>query len=531
MAKDSHSFQKHMLFTVFKTLFYFSLLRVCSTTTTANYFNFALSASTLDPTTEGFTITGEASSYLGFSVNTAGDVDGDGYDDIIIGAYGKNSNKGIAYVIYGGETSSFLDIDLSQTTLDPHTTGFTIAGGTYYYLGYSVSTAGDINNDGYDDIIIGAHAYSSSTGAAFVIYGGERSSMQNIDFNSGAILNPSTTGFKITGSAGGDCLGRSVSTAGDINHDGYDDIIVGAYGWSGQTGAAYVIYGGEKSSMSNWDFSVGAMLSPHTTGFMMKGSASSDQLGWSVSTAGDVNKDEYADIIVGANGKRSASGAAYVIFGGEKSSMSDLDWSTTTVTPSVNGFMLIGPSGNNQLGISVSTAGDINNDGYADIITGAYRWSSNTGAVYVIYGGERSSMLNYDFDAPSALDPLTTGFIMTGNTASTYFGWSVSAAGDMNKDGYNDILVGAYGESSSRGSVYVIYGGEKSSMKHLVFSSETLDPSSTGFIITGNANSDQFGFAVSVAGDINNDGYKDIIIGANTKSSNKGAAYVIHTGS
>ncbi len=169
----------------------------------------------LDPKTTGFNITGSApGNGLGGSVKTAGDINNDGYEDIIVGA----SNLGAAYVIYGGPTLP--DIDLNLTTLDPATTGFMIRGKSGESLGSAVSIAGDINNDGFDDIIIG-----DAQGTVYVIYGGPKSSMSNIDLSS-LPLDPATTGFMITGNAAGDQFGQAVSTAGDINHDGYGDIIV-----------------------------------------------------------------------------------------------------------------------------------------------------------------------------------------------------------------------------------------------------------------------------------------------------------------
>ena len=524
MTKSSSSFQRNVVSTALRTLICFILLRFCWTRN--SFSDLDLSTQTLNLGVTGFKITGNAAGdYLGYSVSTAGDINNDGHDDIIVGAQLWNGGQGAAYVIYGGEESSFLNLDLSTITLDPLTTGFMITGdSTLSNFGSSVSKAGDINSDGYDDIIVGAYKRNSYQGVAYVVYGGAKSSMSNIALSS-TTLDPISTGFRMTGESSSS-LGYSVSTAGDTNNDGYDDIIVGAYGKNSGQGAAYVVYGGPKSTMSNIALS-STTLDPLTTGFMITGNAVNDYFGYSVSTAGDINNDGYDDIVIGAYQKNSNQGAAYVIYGGAKASMTNIVLSSTTLTPLTTGFMITGNAAGDQFGRSVSTAGDINNDGYDDIIVGTPGKNSYQGAAYVIYGGAKSTMSNIVLSS-TTLTPTSTGFTITGNAAGDLFGYSVSTAGDTNNDGYDDIIVGAPNKNSNQGAAYVVYGGVKSTMPNIVLSSITLDPTSTGFTILGNAGGDKFGSSVSKAGDINNDGYDAIIIGAREKNSQQGAAYVIY---
>jgi len=486
----------------------FSLIKCCSST--AYIPNFELSETILDPIKSGFRVVGNApGDNFGASVSTAGDVNGDGFADIIIGADVKNNNKGEVYVIYGNLTFSFSDLSLDLTRLDPATTGFQITGGDIDdHLGLSVSAAGDVNGDGYDDIIIGAYGKDNKRGTAYVVYGNKTSSLSDLDLSLNA-LDPKTTGFAIRGSADGDHFGWSVSTAGDVNNDGYADIIVGAPKKSNNRGAAYVIYGNETVEMRNID------LSSETGGYMITGSADNDYFGSSVSRAGDVNNDGYDDIIIGAYGKNNNQGVVYVVYGGDKSSLAPIDLAFTALDPAETGFTMTGSAQNDYFGYAVSRAGDVNNDGFDDVVVGAFNSHNQKGAVYIIFGNLTSS---------SSGD---RGFVITGEMAGDHLGYSVRAAGDVNGDGYDDVIAGADVTDNSRGTAYIIYGNKASSPSDLDLGLNALDPETTGFTLTGEASGDHFGYSVSTAGDVNNDGFDDIVIGAYTKN----AVYVVHASS
>jgi len=272
-----------------------------------------------------------------------------------------------------------------------------------------------------------------------------------------------------------------------------------------------------------------AALVPSSTGFMITGDNTGDYLGLSVGTAGDVNNDGYDDIIVNAPFKDSQQGRVYVIYGGPKSSLSDITTPSTTLVAASTGFYIVGANTGDYFGQVARSAGDLNKDGYADIIIGAPYYNSYQGAAYVIYGRTTSSMTNIDL-ASTALSPASTGFMILGEAAGAYLGWSASGAGDMNGDGYSDVIVGAWNINTLKGTTYVVYGGETSSMSDLDLATVTLDPASTGFTITGD-DGDGFGYSVNTAGDVNKDGYDDIIIGSPFENSQQGVAYVIHTGS
>jgi len=383
--------------------------------------------------------TGEGTGNFGYSVSTAGDVNGDGYADVIIGArtYG---GTGKAYLYTGGPSG-----------LSAAAAWSAVGEGMIHFFGVSVATAGDVNGDGYADVLVGAMGYSSNRGKAYLYTGGP------------AGLSASAV-WSATGGAAGDDFGYSVSTAGDVNGDGYADVIVGAYAYSSGTGKAYLYTGGSSglSASAVWSAS---------------GEATDNYFGLSVATAGDVNGDGYADVIVGAYAYSSGTGKAYLYTGGPSGLTTASAWSAE------------GEATSNYFGYSVSTAGDVNGDGYTDVLVGAREYGGSTGKAYLFMGG------------PSGLSA-TPSWSAVGEGMIHFFGVSVATAGDVNGDGYADVLVGAFGYNSNRGKAYLYTGGP---------AGLSASASWTG---TGEAADDDFGTSVSTAGDVNGDGYSDVIVGA-----------------
>ena len=387
-----------------------------------------------------------------------------------------------------------LNADGSVPVIPPY------AGQAASQLGFSVSSAGDVNGDGYDDVIVSAPGSNSYAGAAYVIYGNAAGA--GVSLVNGTIA-PSL-GFKI-GGASSSTFGYSVSAAGDVNGDGFADVIVGATGGN----MAYVVYGSASApSAAALDFSTTTLAS--SNGFSIKGvTAVPTNFGSSVSSAGDVNGDGLADLMVGAPG---TSNASYIIYG--KTNAANLDLSAGTIAPS-DGYKITGIA-NTYFGLRTSNAGDVNGDGLADQIIGAYNQSSAAGAAYIIYGNSTGT----GFDANGVMNA-STGYIITGG-GGNYLGESVSSAGDVNGDGLADVIVGGEGMNAA----YVVYGN--ASRTSLDLSGGNIAPSN-GYKIIGQSGT-AFGYSVSSAGDVNGDGLGDVIVGAISAGTGgtAGAAYVVY---
>jgi hypothetical protein len=429
----------------------------------------------------------QASAFFGYSVASAGDVNGDGYSDVIIGAYFYdiavlNDNRGAAFVYHGSATglsttpASFLD-DVTQNNAS---------------FAQTVSTAGDVNGDGYGDVIVGAPQFtdgsSANEGRAYLYYG----SAAGLGSSPGMVLDGAN--------AASNLFGYSVACAGDVNNDGYSDLIISAFLRTNNFASegAMFIYHGSAAGISNTPAAVRDDGDQTFSGY-----------GTSVSSAGDVNGDGYSDVVVGSwsydDGPNGNEGRAWVYYGGATG---------IAATPSV----VLNPLNvaDAYFGNSVSCAGDVNGDGYSDVIVGAYGMTNGSNA------GEGLAYLFYGSAAGLSTTPATV--LDDCGQAGAQFGRGVACAGDINGDGYSDVVVSApsYDEGgfNNEGQTFVYYG-----------SAAGLSATPISQQDGGAETNMLFGIDIASAGDVNGDGFSDIVIGASQydgSHTNEGRAWVYH---
>ena len=401
-----------------------------------------------------------------FSVSQAGDIDGDSYPDLVVGAWGDKDiayKAGAAYVYYG-----------SASGIDPNREDkLTQAEGVISdFLGADVSGGGDLNGDGYDDLVVGA--YGLKNGAFYVYYG--------------ASTGIQSAGTQVRRSSGGtgEYFALNVSSAGDLNGDGYDDVAASAHGVS----ALYIYYG----SASGLDTSTEQIY------FDSAGLAAGQGLAGQL----DVNADGYGDLLVGdSKDNRSGGGGSVTLYLGS---------ATGLVTP---GTQILYPSDGitgDYFGETLGSVGDVNGDGFDDVAIGSNSpvRGSNSGAAYVYLGSTTGLLASSELK----ISPADLG-------VGHGFGSGV-AGGDVDGDGFSDVLIGAgtgTGLTPYSGAAYVFFG-----------STSGVDPATVHKVYASDGEeSDYFGYDITAA-DFDQDGYSDLLVGALNADNKFGAAYLFGGG-
>ncbi len=426
----------------------------------------------------------------GISVSIVGDVNGDGYDDLLIGAWANTEggvpDTGQVYLILGKPTGWAMDTDLSNADAS------FIGEDTEDYAGIAISGAGDVNGDGFDDILIGAKGDEDGgvtwAGQTYLVLGKP----------SGWVMdtNLSNASASFWGEDADDESGDAISHAGDVNGDGFDDFLIGAPGdeeGGDSAGQTYLVLGKALGWVMDTDLS--------TADASFIGEAVHDQSGHSVSYAGDVNGDGYDDILIGSpyNGDGGSYAGQTYLFLGEASG-----WGMDT-SLSMADASFWGEDSSDTSGWSVSGAGDVNSDGFDDFLIGANGdedGGNYAGQTYLILGKASGWTMDTNLSTADA------SFI--GEDASDQSGHCVSGAGDINGDGFDDFLIGADWDED---------GGDNSGQTYLVFGKASgwvmdTDLSTADASFVGEDAWDFSGSSLSCFGDVNGDGYDDIIIGA-----------------
>ena len=360
-----------------------------------------IDTASFSPGPSGFYMMGSINSGAGFSSSSAGDFNGDGIEDVLVGApFATPSGRtqaGTVYIVYGQPGGYATPLNLDSMTPSQ---GFAVYGAAANdRLGYTVSSIKDFNNDGIDDIIVGAPFATSlvrtQAGTAYILYGQPGGYAAPIDLS---VSLPVNQGFAVYGAGLNYKLGYAVNRAGDFNHDGIPDIILTTNAQTASSNAGTASIPGEVSiifgTTGGYGTNIDMASPPAGSVLIIQAPVLSDGFGYSVVGLGDINNDGYDDIGVGAvfatvtsPTTRTRAGKAYVILGQQASYSSPLNVNTLTAT---QGVEFLGPSSNGKLGSRISSAGDNNNDGINDLIVSGTSVSvfsgTNAGAGYVFYG-------------------------------------------------------------------------------------------------------------------------------------------------
>ena len=428
------------------------------------------------------------------------DLNGDLMPEIITGSPGSDDkavDAGRVYVTFGTATpggSGSLGDTTSEIIIDGGRAGD--------HAGAAVGSITDLNGDGRAEILVGAPLVENGTkvdaGAAYVLWG--KAVAGGIDLLDPASGAGNGIGYIIKGEAAGDHAGGALASIADLNGDASHlaEVVVGAAGNDAggvDAGAAYVVWGKASDGAVNL-----TTVAAGTGGFRLTGQAAGDAAGTALATLADLNGDGRGEILVGAPGNDAGgldAGAAYVVFGKATGTAVSL----ATIAAGTGGYRITGQAGD-HVGAAVSGIGDVNADGLADILLGA----PNGGHAYVVFGKSSTTEVLLSDVATSH-----GGYMITPEATGDLTGMSVTGGADFNHDGVADLVIGTPGNTeggSNAGAVYVVWGGGNTTVD-LSLVAQGIG----GGKIVGAAGS-LTGATVALAGDVNQDGNPDLLIGS-----------------
>lgn len=414
---------------------------------------------------------------------SAGDVNGDGYDDFIMSSFANNSSAGIVYLRYGDDQPLSDNVQVSDLASFVGTT-------TGDLFGISADSIGDFNGDGYDDLIVGASS-AGSNGEAYFIAG------QSSQYTGAKAAENLPT--ILQGGGQNDNLGNAVAGVGDLNGDGFDDFVVGASldDQPKVNGGAVLVYYGSSEGLTAGEVGANAEADAKLTGPTVSGRVGSEVVG-----LGDVNGDGLDDFMIAASGLN----VSYIVYGSE-TEMSG----TAPLVSVVDVVFNPGDSGLVFDG-NIAGAGDVNGDGKADVLIGDPT-NGDEGAAYLFYG---------PFDSEEDTPDATFTGEEDGDTAGT----SVAGVGDVNADGFADFLIGDPSlddSNANQGAAYLFYGQSSAF-------SGSVGLGTADKRILGGTSQDNAGSEVGFAGDVNGDGYSELLVAASAESTGGDEAGAVYLG-
>ena len=401
--------------------------------------------------------------------------------------------------------------------------------------GWSLSDIGDLNQDGYDDIVISRGLSSSNDDIAFVIFGNEQAGdltglvdLSNTSTPTNNVSDIDATSLAYMAVEFDDAASNyTVNAAGDVDGDGTDDLLIGlaAVNTQGTSVSAYLAFGDQiLASSGSLMIPSNASFQTITPGIGVSFVGNPNELdGYSVSAAGNVTSATFGDILIGAPDAEIGAGVTYLIYGSHLATKPDLIYlaqafADPQVAAATDGIKIQGANAFDSSGFSVSHAGDIDGDGFNDILIGAPGANSDQGAAYLLFS-------NYLQNQTDSIDlgalgtdqqGLPNGLVIEGRIAAGEAGYNVSAAGDLDNDGIQEILIGAPTANNSAGEAYLLFGSYLAT-KPATISLDNLgvdaNGRANGVIFLGGVDHGRSGASVSDAGDVNGDGYDDILIG------------------